>query len=92
MHICPKKLETMLIFFQSQSTSQKCIRIASNKRIARIYNSDYAKICIVKPLKEKQVQTVLNDFIEIVNKSSRKPNKLRVDQGKEFIINLCRSG
>ena len=31
----------MLIFFLSQQTFLKCIRIASNKKITRIYNSDY---------------------------------------------------
>ena len=28
--------------------------------------------------------TVLNAFIEIVNESNRKPNKLWVDQGRDF--------
>ena len=36
----------------------------------------------VKPFKDKKVKTVLNTFIEIVNQSSHKPNKLWVDQGK----------
>ena len=27
-------------------------------------------------------KTVLNDFIEVVNESNHKPNKLWVDQGK----------
>ena len=35
----------------------------------------------VKPFKDKKVKTVLNTFIEIVNQSSHKPNKLWVDQG-----------
>ena len=38
----------------------------------------------VKPLKGKRCTTVLNAFIEIVNESNCKPNKLWVDQGKEF--------
>ena len=38
----------------------------------------------VKPLKYQKGKTVLNAFIEIVNESNRKPNKLRVDQGREF--------
>ena len=38
----------------------------------------------VKPLKDKKGKTVINAFIEIVNESNRKPNKLWVDQGGEF--------
>ena len=33
----------------------------------------------VKPLKDKKDKTVLNPFIEIVNESNRKPNKLWID-------------
>ena len=36
----------------------------------------------VKPLKDKKANTVLNGFVETVNKSKRKPNKLWVDQGR----------
>ena len=36
------------------------------------------------PLKDKKGETIVNGFIEIMNKSKRKPNKLWVDQGKEF--------
>ena len=36
----------------------------------------------LKPLKDKKGKTVLNAFIEIVNGSNHKPNKLRVDQGR----------
>ena len=42
----------------------------------------------VKPLKGKKVETVLNDFIKIVNKSNRKPNKLWVDQRRQFYNKL----
>ena len=38
----------------------------------------------VKPLKDKKGKTVFNAFIEIVNKSNCKPNKLSVDQRREF--------
>ena len=38
------------------------------------------------------LKTVLNAFIKIVNESNRKPNKLWVDQGKKFAINLCKNG
>ena len=33
----------------------------------------------VKPLKDKKRKTVLNAFIEIVNESNSKPNKLWID-------------
>ena len=42
------------------------------------------KYAWVKPLKDKKGKTVLNVFIEIINESNRKPNKLWVDQGREF--------
>ena len=42
------------------------------------------KYAWVKPLKNKKGKTVLNAFMEIVNESNRKPNKLWVDLGKEF--------
>ena len=38
----------------------------------------------VEPLKDKKGKTVLNVFVEIVNKSNCKPNKLWVDQRREF--------
>ena len=43
---------------------------------------------MVKPLKSKKGKTVLNAFIKIVNESNRKPNKLWVDQGREFYNKL----
>ena len=52
----------------------------------------FTKYACVKPLKYKKSKTVLNAFIEIVNESNRKPNKLWVDQGKKFIMNLCKNG
>ena len=42
----------------------------------------------VKPLKVKKFKTVLNAFIEIVNESNRKPNKLYIDQEREFYNKL----
>ena len=39
-------------------------------------------------LKDKKGITVLNAFIEIVNESNRKPNKLWVHQGREFYNKL----
>ena len=38
----------------------------------------------VKPLKDKKDKTVINAFIEIVNESNRKPNKIWIHQGREF--------
>ena len=48
----------------------------------------FTKYAWVKPLTDKKGGTVLNAFIEIVNKSNRKPNKLWVDQGREFYDKL----
>ena len=42
------------------------------------------KYAWVKRLKDNKGKTVLNAFIEKVNESNRKPNKLWVDQGREF--------
>ena len=44
----------------------------------------FTKCARVKPLKDKKDKTVLNAFIEILNESNRKPNKLWVEQGIEF--------
>ena len=40
----------------------------------------FAKYAWIKSLKDKKGKTVLHTFIEIVNESNRKPNKLWVDQ------------
>ena len=37
-------------------------------------------------------KTILNAFIEIVNESNRKPNKLWVDQGSKFHNKLMQDG
>ena len=39
---------------------------------------------MVRPLKVEKSKTVLDDFIEIVTESNRKPNKLWNDQGGEL--------
>ena len=44
----------------------------------------FTKCAWVKSLKDKNGKTVLNAVIEIVNESNHKPNKLYVDQGREF--------
>ena len=48
----------------------------------------FTKYAWVNPLKDKKSKTVLNAFIEIVNESNCKPNKLWVDQGREFYNKL----
>ena len=45
----------------------------------------FTKYVWVKRMKDK---TVLHGFVEIVNKSKRKRNKLWVDQEREFYNNL----
>ena len=42
----------------------------------------------VKPLKDKKSKTVLNAFIEIVSDINHKPDKLWVNQGREFFNKL----
>ena len=48
----------------------------------------FTKYAWVKPLKIEKGKTVLNGFIEIVSEFYRKPNKLWVDQGREFYNQL----
>ena len=42
----------------------------------------FTKYAWVKPLKDKKSKIVLNTFIEILNESNQKRNKLWVDQGR----------
>ena len=48
----------------------------------------FTKYAWVKPLRNKISKTVINVFIEIVNESNRKPNKLCFDQEREFYSKL----
>ena len=48
----------------------------------------FTKYAWIKPFEDKKGETVLIAFIEIVNESNRKPNKLCVDQGREFYNKL----
>ena len=48
----------------------------------------FTKYAWVKTLKEEKGKIVLNAFIKIVNESNHKPNKLWVDQGREFYNKL----
>ena len=45
----------------------------------------------VKLLKDEKGKAVLNAFIEIVNESNRKSNKLWVDQEENFTIKLSKN-
>ena len=47
----------------------------------------FTKCAWVKPLKDKKTKAVLHGFIAKVNKSKGKPNKLWVNQGREFYNN-----
>jgi hypothetical protein len=44
----------------------------------------YTRYAWTVPLKDKKGETVANAFKDVMKKSKRKPNKLWVDQGKEF--------
>ena len=48
----------------------------------------FTKYTWAKPLKDKKGKTPLNAFIEIVNESDRKRNKLWVHQRREFYNKL----
>ena len=48
----------------------------------------FTKYAWVKPLKDEKGKTVINAFIEIEFESNCKPNKLWVDQGREFYNKL----
>ena len=45
----------------------------------------FPKYAWVKPLKDKKGKTVLNPFVEIVNESNYKPNKLWVFSLKRIL-------
>ena len=55
-------------------------------------------LCVIdfswdKPLKNKKGKTVLDAFIEIVNESNSKPNKLWFDRGKKnYYLSLRKNG
>ena len=44
----------------------------------------FSKYAWVTPLKCKKGIAITNAFQKILNKSNRKPNKIRVDKGSEF--------
>ena len=71
-------LPTGLAVIESLSSKNK------NVKYLLCVKNDFIKYAWVKPLKDKKGKTVLNAFIQIVNESNRKPNKLWVDQEREF--------
>ena len=48
----------------------------------------YSKYAFVIPLKDKKGISIVNAFNKIIKQSSRKPNKIWVDQGGEFYNNV----
>ena len=48
----------------------------------------FYKYAWVKCLKDKKGPTVLNGFIEIINESNCEPNKLWINQGRQFCNKL----
>ena len=48
----------------------------------------FTKYAWFKPTKDRKGKTFLNAFIEILNESNHKPNKLWVEQGREFYNEL----
>ena len=59
---------------------------SKNKNVKYVLSVIYvfAKYAWVKSLEDKKGKTVLNAFVEIVNESNCKPNKLWVNQRREF--------
>ena len=48
----------------------------------------YSKYAFVVPLKDQKGISIVNAFDKIIKKSNRKPNKIWVDQGREFYDNV----
>ena len=48
----------------------------------------YNKYAFVIPLKDKKGISIVNTFNKIIKQSERKPNKIWIDQGGEFYINV----
>ena len=69
---------------EMQSLSSK----NKNFKYLLCFIDDFTKYACVKTSKDKKYKAVLNAFIEIVNESNPKPNKLWIDQGREFYNKL----
>ena len=50
----------------------------------------FTKYAWVKVFKDEKAKTIFHGFIEILNESKRKRNKLWVDQRKKITIALCK--
>ena len=51
-----------------------------------------SKYAFVVPLKDKKGISMTNAFNKIIKQFNRKPNKIWVDQGGEFIIAILKDG
>ena len=52
----------------------------------------YSKYAFAIPLKDKKGISIVNAFNKIIKQSSRKPNKIWVNQGGEFYNNVLKNG
>ena len=67
----------------SKSNKGNCVLLC----VVDIYN----KYESVVPLKDKNGITIIKAFQKILKESNRKPNKIRVDKGREFYNSLIKS-
>ena len=51
----------------------------------------FSRYAWVIPLKNKNGETIVEEFKKILDDSNRKPNKIWVDHGSEFYNNKCKS-
>ena len=51
----------------------------------------FSKNAFVVPLKDKNGTTIANAFQSILNNSKRKPNKIWLDQGSEFLTLILKN-
>ena len=63
---------------------RSCISQNKNVKYLLCVIDIFTKYTWIKPLKDKKGKTVLNAFIEIINESNGKSNKLWFDQGRKF--------
>ena len=52
----------------------------------------FSKYAWLIPLKDKKGASIVDTFRKILDKSGRKPNKIWVDKGSDFIIILLKNG
>ena len=73
---------------KTESLSPKNVNLEHLSCLIDVFNT----YVWVIPFKDKIGKVVLNAFIKIVNKSNCKPNKLWVNQGREFYSKLMKNG